>query len=161
MRIHQHSCSKETTFNHNSCLKPNFENGMETLSTTFAIVMVTAILILTVVSFWLARKVQRHDGNSTRYSLLVRECRTDTFFRVNYSSFYMLRRIFIVLNLMFLGNYPLLQILLFLTQSLAFSVYLFLHQPLEDRRTMNMELFNETMLLFAAQCLFVYTDFCS
>jgi hypothetical protein len=38
-------------------------------------------------------------------------------------------------------------------------MYLFIYRPLEDTKQMKIELFNESMILFASQTLFAFTDF--
>lgn len=42
---------------------------------------------------------------------------------------------------------------------MVFTMYLYFCRPLEDPKQMKIELFNESMILFASQTLFAFTDF--
>lgn len=62
----------------------------------------------------------------------------------------MIRRVLLVLMLVQLGNYPIAQIVFYLFQSVAFTSYLVFYRPLEDKKQLRMEIFNELMLILAA-----------
>jgi hypothetical protein len=44
-------------------------------------------------------------------------------------------------------------------QSLIFTAYIIIYKPLEDKRQMSMEIFNESMLLMSSYIMFAFTDF--
>jgi hypothetical protein len=71
----------------------------------------------------------------------------------------MIRRVALVAMLMLLGEYPLAQIVIYMFQSIAFTAYLAYYRPLEDRKQLKIEIFNECMTGLAAQTLFAFTDF--
>ena len=73
----------------------------------------------------------------------------------------MIRRVTLVSMLLILKDYPLAQILIYMAQSIIFTAYILLYRPLEDKKQMKIEIFNECMMVFASQTLFAFTDFSS
>lgn len=71
----------------------------------------------------------------------------------------MIRRVTLVSMLLILKDYPLAQILIYMGQSIIFTAYILLYRPLEDKKQMKIEIFNECMMVFASQTLFAFTDF--
>jgi hypothetical protein len=60
--------------------------------------------------------------------------KTDSFNRLNYNIYGMIRRFFLVGVILALGNYGLLQIVLYIGTSITFLAYLCFCKPLDDPR---------------------------
>ena len=71
----------------------------------------------------------------------------------------MVRRILVVLNVIFLTDYPNLQIFLFMGQQLAYTLYLFRLRPYEEPKMNRIEMFNELMLLLTSESLLIFTQY--
>ncbi len=71
----------------------------------------------------------------------------------------MIRRVYLVAILLYLKNEGLAQIIAYMLQAYVFTMYLYFYRPLENPKQMKIELFNESMILFASQTLFAFTDF--
>ena len=71
---------------------------------------------------------------SERLNAIYDGSHTNSFFRLNYQVFGMIRRVILVGMLIFLKGDGLSQIIAYMTQSIIFTMYLFFCRPLEDTK---------------------------
>lgn len=126
------------------------------ISKIFAVTIIAIVSCLALISFYLARKAY-YGHNTYRYDIIVADARRSRYLSLIYKPLVLSRMILITLNVVLLGSYPLLQVFLFLSLQLLFTVYLFSEQPLVNRN--KIEMFNELMLLLTASFLFAYTGY--
>jgi hypothetical protein len=123
-------------------------------------ILSTAFLIIYSLCInWKLSKTKTEVSFARRINAIYDGSRTDSFTSLNFHVYGMIRRVYLVAVLICLKEDGLTQIICYMAQSYIYTLYIFYWKPLEDRRQMKIELFNESMILFASQTLFAFTDF--
>jgi hypothetical protein len=132
-----------------NALYPQWTSNTEYFSAIFSIMSLIAIASILVISFFVAQKVpKKGEKHFKRLETLYDGLKTEERNTLLYTPISMIRRIVIVISVMFLP--ALLQTLVFMAQSVYTVAYLLKYQPFSDRKIMRLEIFNECMLLLCA-----------
>lgn len=95
-------------------MQPDYSTPSERGSTIFAMVMVSVTCMVTLYSFRLAWHNSR-GADTARYSALFQGVESGTSFTNSlYTPLQLLRRIIVSASLVFMGNYPLSQVAIYL-----------------------------------------------
>ena len=79
--------------------------------------------------------------------------------KVTWCLAFFLRRIFFALGVLFLANYPVFQLALFIFSTLGVMIVIGMLEPLVDPFTNNLELYNSYSIIVLSYCLLLFTDF--
>ena len=143
-------------------LKYDFKSSRtEIFSTSFAIFILASTVLMIICSFFITRKIikeKKLPSYNERVAIIYEGLAQKNFWSINYHTFTVLRKIYLAALLVFLKQWPLLQILAFYIQSIVFLLYVFICKPMQDRKQWKMEVGNEIAILMAAFTLPAFTS---
>ena len=108
------------------------------------------LIIYSLYENWKLSETKIEVSYADRINAIYDGSRTDSFTRLNFHAYGMIRRVYLVGVLLCLKEDGLTQIICYMAQSYIYTLYLFYWKPLEDPKQMKIELFNESMILFAS-----------
>lgn len=134
----------------------------EIFSSSFAITVLSCTAVLMIVSFKITSqilKVKVEPNYSRRINVIYEGLSFKNFWTINYHTFIVLRKVYLASILIFLKEYPMIQILAYYLQSIFFSIYVVNSKPIEDPLHQKLEVFNEVAISLAAIYLPAFTSF--
>jgi hypothetical protein len=115
---------------------------------------------MTICSFAITRKIikeKQEPSYHERVAIIYEGLSQKTLWTINYHTLVVFRKIYLAALLVFLKNWPLLQILAFYIQSFVFLLYVAISKPMEDRKQWMIEVINEIAIFMAALTLPAFT----
>jgi hypothetical protein len=112
-------------------------------------------------SFDITRKIvkeKQEPSYKERVAIIYEGLKLKNLWTINYHNLTVLRKIYLAALLVFLKDWPLLQILGFYIQSVVFLLYVMILKPMENPKQRNLEVGNEIAILMAALTLPAFTS---
>ena len=95
-----------------------------------------------------------------KYGSLYEEMNLKSKSIIVYKLIFMIRRVFVTLNAIFLSDYSLFQVFFTILQSFFMLMFLIKYKVFENNILRNLEIFNELTLLILSYQLLMYSEVC-
>ncbi|CDW82536.1 UNKNOWN [Stylonychia lemnae] len=93
-----------------------------------------------------------------KYHTILKDLRTDSIWSLMYYPLYFLRRLAFIFSIFVYEQQPHAQIIIYILSSIFQMIYLILVKPFETPKLNYIEILNETLVLFTAQIMIIFTD---
>ena len=134
----------------------------DAIDISFSLVFLCVNIALPVFSVWFLFRFTHSiedEGFSQRYGAIYEGYKNEKKTTKWYIGYFYLRRLLISICCVYLINYPVFQIQLYIALSLTNVIFIILAKPYEGMRANYTEVFNELTILGVSIHLLVFTDF--